>query len=37
VDVKNQLVIVMTRNIAGKNFGKYFDDFIKTVAEGIEN
>jgi CubicO group peptidase (beta-lactamase class C family) len=36
VDPVNDLVIVMTRNSAGRNFGKYHTQFIQTVAEGMQ-
>jgi CubicO group peptidase (beta-lactamase class C family) len=36
VDPVNDLVIVMTRNNAGTNFGKYHTQYIQTVAEGMQ-
>ena len=30
------MVIIMTRNRAGQNFGKYRDNFFKLVVDGIE-
>ncbi len=35
IDPENDLVIVMTRNSAGKNFDKYHPLFLKAVGEGI--
>jgi len=29
------MVVVMTRNTAGKNFGKYHGEFLKTVVEQV--
>jgi hypothetical protein len=37
VDVKNNLVITMTRNGRGRNFGKYHPQFIQAVAESMFN
>jgi CubicO group peptidase (beta-lactamase class C family) len=36
VDPVNDLVIVMTRNNAGRNFGKHHPQFIRTVAEAMQ-
>jgi hypothetical protein len=36
VDLDNELVIVMTRNAEGKNFGKYHDQFLRAIAESLE-
>ena len=36
IDPINDLVIVMTRNTAGKNFGKYHPQFIKAIVDGLE-
>ncbi len=36
VDPENDLVIVMTRNWAGKNFENYHPKFIKAVTDGIQ-
>jgi CubicO group peptidase (beta-lactamase class C family) len=35
IDAENDLVISMTRNAAGKNFGKYHPRFINTIIEGM--
>jgi len=35
IDPENDLVVVMTRNAAGKNFEKYRPRFIEAVAQGI--
>jgi CubicO group peptidase (beta-lactamase class C family) len=35
IDPVNDLVIVMTRNEAGRNFGKYHDQFINAIVEGL--
>jgi len=37
IDPINDLVIVMTRNTAGTNFGKYHPQFMKAIVDGIEN
>ena len=37
IDPVNDLVIVMTRNSAGKNFGKYHPQFIKAIVDGMES
>ena len=36
VDLENDLVITMTRQTAGKNFGKYHPKFIAAVTSGVE-
>jgi CubicO group peptidase (beta-lactamase class C family) len=36
IDPENDLVIIMTRNSAGQNFGKYRKDFFKLIVDGIE-
>ena len=35
IDPVNDLVIVMTRNTAGRNFGKYHQRFIDAIVEGM--
>ncbi|MGQ9698063.1 MAG: serine hydrolase [Armatimonadota bacterium] len=35
IDPTNNLVVVMTRNIAGTNFDKYHRQFMSTIAEGL--
>ena len=35
IDPVNDLVIVMCRNQAGRNFGQYHPRFIRAVVEGI--
>lgn len=35
IDPQNDLVVVMTRNDAGRNFGKYHGEFLRTVAACI--
>ena len=35
-DPENDMVIIMTRNSAGQNFGKYRKDFFKLIVDGIE-
>lgn len=35
VDLENDLVITMTRQMAGKNFGKYHPKFIEAVTSGL--
>jgi CubicO group peptidase (beta-lactamase class C family) len=35
IDPENELVIVMTRNAAGQNFGKYHPQFMKAIVEGL--
>ncbi len=35
IDPENELVIVMTRNAAGANFGKYHPRFIAAIAKGL--
>jgi CubicO group peptidase (beta-lactamase class C family) len=35
IDPVNDLVIVMTRNDAGANFGRYHDDFLKIIVDSI--
>ena len=35
IDPENKLVVVMTRNTAGKNFSKYHPRFMKAVAGGL--
>lgn len=35
IDPENELVIVMTRNIAGKNFDTYHPKFIEAIVEGL--
>tara|TARA_Y100001933_G_C19013953_1_gene570417 strand:+ start:2714 stop:5242 length:2529 start_codon:yes stop_codon:yes gene_type:complete len=37
IDLKHNLVISMTRNNAGKNFGKYHSKFIKTITDCIKD
>ncbi|MDQ1316850.1 MAG: Serine hydrolase [Candidatus Poribacteria bacterium] len=37
IDPVNDLVIVMTRNSAGKNFGKYHPQFLKAIVDGLES
>ena len=37
VDLENDLVITMTRAIAGKNFKKYHSQFIKAVTDGVQH
>jgi CubicO group peptidase (beta-lactamase class C family) len=37
VDLKNDLVITMTRATAGRNFKKYHPRFIKAVTDGIQH
>jgi CubicO group peptidase (beta-lactamase class C family) len=36
IDPENDLVISMTRNTAGKNYGKYHPQFIKTIIQGMQ-
>ena len=36
IDPVNDLVIVMNRNGAGSNFGKYYPQFIAAIVEGLE-
>ena len=36
VDPVNDLVIVMTRNTAGKNFNKYHPQFLQAIVDGME-
>ncbi len=36
IDPVNDLVIVMTRNSAGKNFGEYHPQFMKAIVDGLE-
>lgn len=35
IDPTDDLVIVMTRNAAGANFGNYHPQFIQAIADGI--
>jgi len=35
IDLANDLVVSMTRNRAGRNFGKYHGRFLKAVADGM--
>jgi hypothetical protein len=35
VDPVNDLVIVMTRNTAGKNFEKYHPQFLQAIVDGM--
>lgn len=37
IDPENDMVIVMTRNSAGKNFKKYHSRFIKAIVNGMDN
>lgn len=37
IDLKHNLVISMTRNNAGKNFGKYHSQFIKAITDCIKD
>ncbi len=37
VDLKNDLVITMTRTTAGTNFKKYHPKFIEAITDGIQN
>ncbi len=36
ISPEKDLVIVMTRNVAGENFGKYHSKFLEAVAEAVE-
>jgi CubicO group peptidase (beta-lactamase class C family) len=35
IDLENDLIVSMTRNTAGKNFGKYHGRFLKAVADAM--
>jgi CubicO group peptidase (beta-lactamase class C family) len=36
ISPEKDMVVVMTRNMAGKNFGKYHQKFLEAVAEAVE-
>lgn len=36
IDPENDMIIVMTRNSAGKNFWEYYPKFIKSILSGIK-
>lgn len=36
IDLDHELIVVMTRNTGGKEFGKYHGQFIQAIADGME-